>query len=163
MLFRSGNLEIITCGATHSFLPLLGTNPRAVEVQIRVAVDSHSKHFGGAPEGIWLPECAYFEGLDGVLEKYGIRFFFLDSHGLINGRPTPKYSVYAPVYTVNGVAAFGRDPQSSKQVWDSSEGYPGDFTYRDFYRDVGFDLDFEYIKPYISPRSEEHTSELQSH
>ncbi len=146
-----GKIEIITCGATHSFLPLLGVNPRAVEVQIKVAVDSYNKHFGGAPEGIWLPECAYFEGLDGVLEKHGIKFFFLDSHGLMNGRPTPKYSVYAPVYTMNGVAAFGRDPESSKQVWDSSEGYPGDFNYRDFYRDVGFDLDFEYIKPYISP------------
>jgi 1,4-alpha-glucan branching enzyme len=34
-------------------------------------------------------------------------------------------------------------------VWSSIEGYPGDFDYREFYRDVGFDLDFEYIKPYI--------------
>jgi 1,4-alpha-glucan branching enzyme len=146
-----GKIEIITCGATHSFLPLLGINPRAVEVQIKVAVDSYNKHFGESPEGIWLPECAYFEGLDGILGEHGIKFFFLDSHGLMNGRPTPKYSVYAPVYTMNGVAAFGRDPESSKQVWDSSEGYPGDFNYRDFYRDVGFDLDFEYIKAYISP------------
>src|SRR4030066_382721 len=29
------------------------------------------------------------------------------------------------------------------------EGYPGDHNYRDFYRDVGFDLDYESIKPYI--------------
>lgn len=26
------------------------------------------------------------------------------------------------------------------------EGYPGDFDYRDFYRDIGFDLDPDYIK-----------------
>jgi 1,4-alpha-glucan branching enzyme len=31
----------------------------------------------------------------------------------------------------------------------AEEGYPGDYNYREFYRDVGFDLDYEYIKPYI--------------
>ncbi len=148
---KAGKIELITCGATHCFLPLLGVNPKAVEVQIRVAVDSHCKHFGEPPRGIWLPECAYSEGLDRVLKEHGLNFFFLDSHGLTEGSPAPVYSVYAPVYTVNGVAAFGRDPRSSKQVWDSNEGYPGDFSYRDFYRDAGFDLDFEYIRPYISP------------
>ena len=30
-----------------------------------------------------------------------------------------------------------------------TEGYPGDPWYRDFYRDIGFDLDFEYIRPFI--------------
>jgi len=69
----------------------------------------------------------------------------------MNGKPAPRYGVYAPVYTENGVAVFGRDPVSSKQVWSAEEGYPGDFHYRDFYRDAGFDLDIEYIKPYISP------------
>ena len=29
------------------------------------------------------------------------------------------------------------------------EGYPGDFNYREFYRDIGFDLDYEYVKPYL--------------
>ena len=59
--------------------------------------------------------------------------------------------VYAPIYCRSGVAAFGRDIESSKQVWSSKEGYPGDYDYRDFYRDVGFDLDFDYIRPYIHP------------
>ena len=30
-------------------------------------------------------------------------------------------------------------------------GYPGDPNYREFYRDVGFDLDKEYVRPYIQP------------
>jgi 1,4-alpha-glucan branching enzyme len=49
------------------------------------------------------------------------------------------------------VAAFGRDLESSKQVWSASEGYPGDFEYRDFYRDIGFDLDDDYVAPYVQP------------
>jgi 1,4-alpha-glucan branching enzyme len=45
--------------------------------------------------------------------------------------------------------AFGRDPESSRQVWSSHEGYPGDYDYREYYKDIGFDLDFDYIAPYI--------------
>ena len=29
------------------------------------------------------------------------------------------------------------------------EGYPGDPAYRDFYRDIGYDLDLEYLRPYL--------------
>ncbi|HID31614.1 MAG TPA: DUF1957 domain-containing protein, partial [Desulfobacterales bacterium] len=56
---------------------------------------------------------------------------------------------YAPIYCPSGVAAFGRDPESSKQVWCSIEGYPGDYDYREFYRDIAYDLDLDYLKPYI--------------
>lgn len=150
-LQEEGYIEIITCNATHGFLPLLNPDISAVERQVEFAVKSYEKHFGKKPKGIWLAECAYYDGLDSILAKYGIEYFFLDSHGLTYGKPFPKYGVFAPVYTPAKVAAFARDPQSSKQVWSSKEGYPGDPSYRDFYRDIGFDLDFEYIKDYISP------------
>jgi len=143
-----GKLEIITCGATHGFLPLM-LNPNAVRAQIQVAVEQHTKHLGRPPRGIWLPECGYFEGLDGFLKEAGIRYFFTDSHGVFHASPRPKYGVYAPIYTKTGVAAFGRDIESSKQVWSSVEGYPGDYNYREFYRDVGFDLDYDYVRPYL--------------
>ncbi len=146
-----GKLEIITCGATHGFLPILSDNKKAVEVQIKVAVETHKRYFNKPPSGIWLPECAYYDGLDEILNDNGIKFFFMESNGLIYGTPTPKYGVFAPVYTRKGVAIFGRDPESSKQVWSSKEGYPGDFNYRDFYRDIGYDLEFDYIRNYISP------------
>ncbi len=146
-----GKVEIITCGATHGFLPILSVNKRSVEVQLKVAVETHARHFGKAPNGIWLPECAFYEGLDDLLKKYGIKFFFMDTHGVNDGKPQPRYSVYAPVYTPSGIAVFARDLHSSQQVWSSVVGYPGDPYYRDFYRDLGYDLDFDYIKPYISP------------
>lgn len=145
-----GVLEIITCGATHGFFPLM-LNANAVRAQIMVAVEQHQKHLGRAPKGIWLPECGYYEGLEEILHEAGLRYFFTDSHGVFHASPRPKYGVYAPIYTRSGVAAFGRDIESSKQVWSSVEGYPGDYTYRDFYRDIGFDLDYEYVKPYLHP------------
>lgn len=144
-----GKLEIITCGATHGFLPLLRVSHEAVRAQIEMAVRHYAEHFGRGPRGIWLPECGYFPGLDDILAQYGIKFFFVDSHAIIQADSRPRYGVYSPLYCPSGVAAFGRDYESSKQVWSAKEGYPGDGCYRDFYRDIGFDLDFNYIKPYI--------------
>jgi len=147
-----GKLEIITCGATHGFFPLMDVCRDSVRAQVRVAADHYESVFGRRPRGIWLPECGFYPGHDEILRESQIKFFFTDSHGLLHGTPRPKYGVFAPVYCKGtGVAAFGRDLESSKQVWSSIEGYPGDYNYREFYRDIGFDLEFDYIKPYIHP------------
>ena len=53
-----GAIEVMTCGATHGYLPLLGTD-RSVNLQVKAAVENYKKHFGRQPRGIWLPECAY--------------------------------------------------------------------------------------------------------
>ena len=78
-----------------------------------------------------------------------LHYFFVDTHGILHASPRPRYGVYAPVYCPSGVAAFGRDGESAQQVWSSRAGYPGDSDYRDFYRDIGFDLDYDYIRPYL--------------
>ncbi len=150
-LHDTGKVEIITCAATHAYLPILSIQPQAVRAQIKVAIANHTKNFGKAPSGIWLPECGYSPEMDGLLKEVDIRFFFIETHGILNGKPTPRYGIYKPVSCPSGVIAFGRDIESSKQVWSSVEGYPGDFVYRDFYRDIGFDLPLDYIKPYIHP------------
>lgn len=146
-----GKLEVITCAATHGFLPLMQEHPQSVRAQIMIARDHYRQCFGCDPRGIWLPECAYVPGIEDFLQEAEIRWFIMDTHGIMFGNPRPRYGIYAPVYTPAGVAAFGRDAESSMQVWSAEQGYPGDCEYRDFYRDVGFDLDFEYIKPYIHP------------
>ena len=145
-----GSLEIITCGATHGFLPLQRTRS-TVRAQVLTAAKQYEQVFGRKPLGIWLPECGYFPGVDNILKEAGIRYFFTDTHGILHASPRPKYGVFAPLYCPSGVAAFGRDVESSKQVWSAVEGYPGDYDYREFYRDIGFDLDFDYIRPYITP------------
>lgn len=146
-----GCLEIITCCATHGFLPILNLTPKVAEAQIRIAVDHYQDVFGRKPSGIWLPECGFAPGIDEMLKQVGIRYFFVDSHGIINADPRPRYSVYAPVYTPNGIAVFARDWESSKQVWSAEEGYPGHPDYREYYRDIGHELDYDYIRPYIHP------------
>jgi len=145
----AGAVELITCGATHGFLPLLRSQPSAVRAQVGVAADAYERAFGRRPAGLWLPECGYFPGIEEVLAEEGIRYFFVEAHGLLNATPAPKYAVLAPLSAGKDVAAFGRDPSTSRIVWSADEGYPGDPWYRDFYRDIGFDLDFDIIKPFI--------------
>ena len=148
---ESGCLEIIACCATHAFLPNLNINESSVKAQIEIGIEQYRHYFKVKPKGMWLPECGFYPGLDRLLADAGIKYFFCDSHGIMNADPQPQFGVYAPVYCPSGIAAFGRDWESSKQVWSSKEGYPGDADYREYYRDIGFMLDFDIIKPYIHP------------
>jgi 1,4-alpha-glucan branching enzyme len=72
-------------------------------------------------------------------------------HGLMFGSLRPRNAIYAPCFTPAGPAAFGRDRESAKQVWSQRKGYPGDPAYRDFYRGIGYDLDLEYLRPFLPP------------
>ena len=145
----SGKLELITCAATHGFLPLLNKSEAAVRNQINTGVETFISHLGFAPAGFWLPECGYYPGLEMHLKNAGINYFFVDTHGIENASSPPRNGIYAPLNCGNNVMAFARDPESSRQVWSSKDGYPGDYDYREYYSDIGFDLELDYIAPYI--------------
>ncbi|HVZ80718.1 MAG TPA: 1,4-alpha-glucan branching protein domain-containing protein [bacterium] len=146
-----GHLEIITCGATHGYLPLLASREAAARAQVRTALEVHEEFFGNPSRGFWLPECGYQPGLESVFEGTPVRYTFVDSHGLLQAAPRPLAATFAPVRTSSGTVFFGRDALSSKQVWSSKEGYPGHPDYREFYRDAGFDLSEEELAPFLKP------------
>jgi 1,4-alpha-glucan branching enzyme len=109
-LQRGGHLEIITCAATHGYLPLLSRD-ESIHLQLRAAVETHKRHFGQAPRGIWLPECAYrprYEwtaptgpdrgrdrrmrpGIEELLAAHGLEYFVVDSHLVAAGEPVFPY------------------------------------------------------------------------
>ena len=147
-LREAGALEIIASAATHCVLPILQQQaPQAARAQVLIGRDVYVDLFGVESSGFWLPECAYAPRLEAILQEANIRWFALDAHGLLFGKPRPSRSIYAPCYTPSGPAAFARDCDSSRQVWSAHEGYPGDPAYREFYRDIGFDLPFEHLGP----------------
>ena len=145
-----GVLEIITCGATHGYFPILYVNEKMIRAQIAIGVQTYEKHFGRKPRGIWLPECGYVPESDKYLKEFGIEYIITESHGILYADPTPIYGTFAPIVSPEGIIAFGRDIESSRQVWSSINGYPGDVNYREFYRDIGYDAPYDYIKPYIA-------------
>lgn len=143
-----GHIEIAASAATHAFLPVFEKYPDVVKDQIEIGIKNYVHNFKRQPSGFWLPECGYFKGLDSFLKDAGIRYFFLESHGIIHGRPRPRCSIYSPVLSPAGLMVLGRDFKSARQVWCASRGYPGDPSYRDFYRDIGFDLPVDYISSF---------------
>lgn len=108
-----GSIELITCGATHGYFPLAGTD-ESIQAQVKLAVKSHSARFGKPPRGIWLPECAYRPGYDwrapagddetiwprksveDFLLENGIEYFFVDSHMIRGGEPLGTYHMQFP-------------------------------------------------------------------
>jgi len=110
---ESGSIEIITCGATHGYMPLLGTD-ESCSAQVALGVATYEKHFGRKPRGIWLPECAYRpaydwkspvgqnevpwprRGTESFLAENGIEYFFVDSHMIRGGEPLGTYAANFP-------------------------------------------------------------------
>ena len=151
----AGVVELIASAATHGLLPLLTPPAEAVRAQVRIGCDVFRECFQAEPTGFWLPECAYAPGLEEILQRENLRWFVVDAHAFSLAKPRPRRAVYAPCFTAAGPAAFARDPESSRQVWSAESGYPGDPVYREFYRDVGFDREPDYVfadSPFKTPR-----------
>jgi 1,4-alpha-glucan branching enzyme len=60
-LEEQGAIELITCGVTHGYLPLLGRD-WSCRLQVKLGQEAHQRHFGRRAKGIWLPEMAYRGG-----------------------------------------------------------------------------------------------------
>lgn len=147
----SGGLELLACSATHAYLPGMLAAPEGIRPQLELGMRGFEALTGRRPTGAWLAECAYHPDLDAELARAGVKYTLLDSHGVENASPRPPFGVHAPILSPGGTAFFGRDPESSRVVWSRSEGYPGDVYYRDFYRDIGFDLDESELSGEVGP------------
>src|SRR5438445_131830 len=64
---------------------------------------------------------------------------------ITDAHPRPSAGVHAPIASPGGIVFFGRDMESSRQVWSAETGYPGDYDYREFYKDVGWELPVDYL------------------
>jgi 1,4-alpha-glucan branching enzyme len=111
-LQQQGKIEIITCAATHGYLPLLSRD-ECVKAQLALGVSTYVKHFGTDPVGTWLPECAYRptyewvspladegfgptkpvhrKGVEQVVSDVGLKYFIVDSHLLKGGKAIGVY------------------------------------------------------------------------
>ena len=108
-----GLIELITCGATHGYFPLLSTD-ESIQAQVKLAVENHTKRFNASPKGIWLPECAYRpayswkapagendsvfprKGIETFLAENDLQYFFVDSHMIRGGEPLGTYGEKFP-------------------------------------------------------------------
>ncbi|SLM10467.1 conserved hypothetical protein [uncultured spirochete] len=147
---KKGYIELMTTAATHAFLPLYSDIPEVINAQIETAIIAHRSEFGKNPAGFWLPQLGWYKGLAPRLRAYNINYSIVTTKGALLGSPLPFYGSFSPVMTPAGLAAFIRDAGATKAVWSETEGYPAHPVYRDFYRDIGYDLDTGYLAPHLS-------------
>jgi len=143
-----GAIALQTAGATHGYFPLLGRD-ESIDAQLGVAVETHRRHFGERPRGVWMPECAYRPayhwhppvpsrhapegpraGVEQLIEAHGMEYTVVDSHLTRGGRPLGIYA-----WRFESVAQAIRDGKyffplnESRSVHDlylvSSTGDPG--------------------------------------
>lgn len=144
-------IEVLTSAATHAFLPLLERDS-AVFAQVRLGIETYKQYFGRPPRGFWLPECAYRpsewssreqrmrQGLDEWLGREGIAYFFVEHVGIQrasfveNRHQEQAATTYRGYRLPSGIAVFGRNQATGKQVWSPDQGYPGDPAYLEFHR-----------------------------
>ena len=97
-LQEAGIIEIITCAATHGYLPLLDRD-ESIQLQLKTGIESYRHHFGRSPKAIWLPECAYRPaflaedgrermGLETFLERNNLSLFFSEAAMIETALPT---------------------------------------------------------------------------
>jgi 1,4-alpha-glucan branching enzyme len=144
-----GKLSLLTCVGTHPFLPAYQSDPEAVRLQLGVTVRAFEEAFGRRPRGLWLPECGFYEGLDSILAEFGFEYFFVETHGVLLAKPAPKYGVFAPIKTPAGLYCMGREQSSSMEVWSRRTGYPGHPEYREFFKDIAYERDRNYLGEYF--------------
>ena len=142
-------IDLLTTAATHAYLPLYKDYPTAINAQIVMGLRTHRRIFGQSAKGFWLPECGYYPGLDKVLADHGVSWCQLASHSAITAKTKSVYGGYRPVELPSGVMGFVRDWALTSLVWSNVSGYPCDSDYRDFYRDIGYYLPLDYVRPYI--------------
>lgn len=177
ILQDEGHIEVLTSAATHSYFPLLSQD-ESIHSQICQAQHIYHKFFGKQARGFWLPECGYRpgyewsppiggkapylrQGVDEILEKEGISYFFVDTPLLRGGEtkgvylerfpalkllwdkfqkkylPIPQSSKdpFSPYLAYpSHLPFFVRDEVSSQQVWSRKNGYPGDSWYLEFHK-----------------------------
>jgi 1,4-alpha-glucan branching enzyme len=139
---NQGILEIITTPATYPILPFL-INKQVIDLQITLASMDYRERFLHPLKGIFLSECAYEESVLVPLKKNSISYFFVDETSLDTTKHTP-YSLYR---TSNGINVFVRDSVSSESIIGESS-YPSNPLYRDFYKDIGYERDIDYLKEF---------------
>lgn len=148
-LEKAGAIELLTTSVTHAYLPALtSVSQRA---QIELGLRAFESFAGHRPKGFWLPECSFDPSLSKQLVRSKVAYTVLDAHGVDLAIPRPPAGIFEPILSPSGIAFFGRDPRASRDVWSRELGYPGHLDYRDFYRDIGFDLNESDLAGEVGP------------
>ena len=143
-LQRQGVLDLLTCGATHGYLPLLREHPEAVRAQLRTAVREHHRLLGERPLG------------SGCRNALTTKVLTAGCGTRACATPCSMAMVFSMPTLDRATGCMpNREPPRRGLLWSRQRRHAagvvcqgwlsGDPWYREFHRDLGWDLPTETI------------------
>ena len=105
----AGRLELLTCSATHCYLPGMLPAREGIRPQLELGVRGFERLVGAQADGrvarrVRLPP----ELRRRDRARAGIRFTLVDTHGILNARPRPPFGVHAPIVLARAASRSSR-------------------------------------------------------
>ncbi len=145
---KKGFVELLaTCG-TDIFLPYYNDMEEILNAQVESGIYAFRSFFGCKPDGFWLPELGYYNGIEKSLRAYGLSYTILDTRSFLFGETEPKNGIFTPARFTNALVAFSRDAESDDEIF-GEDGFALSAAYRNEARDVGFILPPEKLQPLV--------------
>ena len=150
---EDGLIEIMNCGLTHAYLPLLNSKYSVIQ-QIAYSATVYEQYFGINSSSMFLPECGYAPTMQDVNGEYTLEDILLDSsiqriildqqHSIQYPREYPQAMPedLRPLQPVRleGLSQRGtlialiRHKSASDKVWSQQNGYPKHQAYLEFHK-----------------------------
>ncbi|HEX2572075.1 MAG TPA: DUF1611 domain-containing protein [Polyangia bacterium] len=138
---QTPGIELWTSSPHHNYLPFFTAD--TAERFIARGVEEFQQVFGRAPDGFWLPECAFYPGLEPLLRRQGIHRIALSLPSIDVSEPPGA----SGIYRMEDLDVLVNDHRLSMHLWQSPEKtLPAHPSYREFFRDMGFDVVPEYFE-----------------
>lgn len=141
---KSGFLELLGTTATDIFFPHFQDLPEVLSAQIEMGVQSYRHYFGEFPEGFWLPELGYYNGVEKLIKSFGYAYTILDSRSILLSQTPPKKGIFYPTRSENLLAYFSTDSSLKNQIF-SEDGFVSYDEFLNIKRDIGFELGSESV------------------
>lgn len=145
---KKNYVEILATCATDIFLPYYNDIPEILNAQVEAGIFAYRSFFGNVPEGFWLPELGYYDGIERVLRSYGVNYTVVDSKSFLFSEIEPKKGIFGPARFANALVVFGKEPFSDKEIF-GSDGYAKNSVYRSENRDIIFSLPSDKIESFV--------------
>lgn len=130
------NIEKWTSTPNHNFLPFFERETQ--DYLIRRGIQEFQELFHSFPEGFWLPECAYYPGMEELFTGNKIPSIALNINTLGN-----KGKEKSGIYNYKGLNIYVHDHRICIGLWKTDKTIPSNPEYREFYRDIGWDMKTE--------------------
>lgn len=146
---KNGSLEIMATTGTSLFMPFYKEMKEILSAQVETGLLAYKHFFGEIPDGFWLPDLGYAEGVESIVRAYGINYTVLDPRSTMLAKELPEDGIFYPCRFYNSLAAFTAKKIADKVLFDEDDGYAVNPVYRNENRDAAFDLPAKDIVPFI--------------